>query len=97
MAMECKGALVTDWANHKIFCSLSKRADPEVFTYMIDELNEIAMRQGSSEQVRGVSFRSVDKNGSEIYHTDCMFTLLSSHAVICLEAISSDEDRKKIK
>ena len=44
MAMECKGALVTDWANHKIFCSLSKRADPEVFTYMIAKLNQIARR-----------------------------------------------------
>ena len=44
MAMECKGALVTDWANHKIFCSLSKRADPEVFHYMIAKLNHIARK-----------------------------------------------------
>ena len=38
-ALECKGALVTDWANGKIYCSLSSRADEEVFAYMISELN----------------------------------------------------------
>ena len=36
LALELKGALVTDWENGKIYCSLSKRADEEVFFYLID-------------------------------------------------------------
>ncbi len=44
LSMECKGALVTDWANLKIYCSLSKRANEEVFTYMIAKLNQIARK-----------------------------------------------------
>jgi hypothetical protein len=31
-----------------------------------------------------------------IYHTDCMMTLLSDHAVICAAAITKEEDRKKV-
>ena len=41
-------------------------------------------------------FRSTDSNGDEIYHTDCMMTLLSKHAVVCLEAITNEEERDNL-
>jgi hypothetical protein len=48
LALELKGALVTDWANGKIYCSLSNRASEEVFAYLISKLNKIAKKQGSN-------------------------------------------------
>ena len=96
MALELKGSLVTDWKNGKIYCSLSKRANEEVFFYLIDKLNEIAEKQGSSKRLRGVVFHSVDSNGEEIYHTDCMMTLLSKHAVVCLDAIPDQKEKENL-
>ena len=87
LALELKGALVTDWVSGKIYCSLSGRANEEVFNYLITKLNMISIKQGARERIRGVTFHSYDKDGAEIYHTDCMFTLLSKHAVVCLDAI----------
>ena len=48
---ELKGALVTDWANGKIYCNISQRASKDVFTYLIKQLNEIAKIQGSNKQI----------------------------------------------
>jgi len=61
---------------------------------MIDELNEIASKTGD-RRIRGIKFRGYDRNNETIYHTDCMMTLFSKHAVLCLDAIK-DEDEKEM-
>lgn len=93
--LELKGALVTDWENGKIYCNISDRAHEEVFDYMIDELNTIAAKT-SDKRIKGVKFRAFDSEGENIYHTDCMFTLFSKHAVICLDAIKDKEEYERI-
>lgn len=93
--LELKGALVTDWENGKIYCNISDRAHEEVFDYMIDELNTIASKTGD-RRIKGIKFRSFDKNNEPIYHTDCMMTLFNKHAVVCLDAITDEEDRANI-
>ena len=45
---------------------------------------------------RAVVFKSYDQNGNCIYHTDCMLTLYSHHAVICLDAIRDRRQRQKV-
>jgi len=60
---------------------------------MIAKLNIIAMKQGSHRRLRGVTFHSYDPNGDQIYHTDCMMTLLSRHAVVCLDAVVDEEEK----
>lgn len=67
--LELKGALVTDWENGKIYCNISDRAHEEVFDYLIDELNNIASETGEN-RLRGIKFRSFDRHGESIYHTD---------------------------
>lgn len=79
--LELKGALVTDWENGKIYCNISERANEEVFDYMIGCLNSIASLTGE-RRIRGIKFRAYDKNDESIYHTDCMMTLFSKHAVV---------------
>ncbi len=44
---------------------------------------------------RAVTFTSYDRLGQVIYHTDCMLTLLSDHAVIALTCIKSKKERKR--
>lgn len=68
----------------------------EVFNYLISELNLIAKKQGSTRQLRGVTFQSADAKGDPIYHTDVMMTLLSKHAVVCLDAVTTPEDRARL-
>lgn len=95
-ALELKGSLVTDWVNGKIYCSLSQRADPEVFYYLIAKLNMVRMKQGGKGIIRGVTFHSYDVNGDQIYHTDCMMTLLSGHVVVCLDAIKDEKEKQEL-
>ena len=95
-ALELKGALVTDWVNGKIYCSLSGRAHEEVFNYLITSLNIVALKQGSKKRVRGVTFHATDNEHQEIYHTDCMMTLLSKHAVVCLDAVTDLNEKEHL-
>ena len=93
--LELKGALVTDWENGKIYCNISDRAHEEVFDYMIDVLNTIASKT-SDRRIQGIKFRSFDRNGEPIYHTDCMMTLFNKHAVICLDAILDEKVKSNL-
>jgi hypothetical protein len=93
--LELKGALVTDWENGKIYCNISDRAHEEVFDYMIDCLNTIAAKTGD-RRIKGIKFRGYDANGENIYHTDCMMTLFSKHAVLCVDAIKDEEEKATI-
>lgn len=43
-----------------------------------------------------MTFRSFDKLGQRVYHTDCMMTLLHDHVVISLTAIKDKKDRKRV-
>lgn len=93
--LELKGALVTDWENGKIYCNISDRAHEEVFDYMIDVLNNIASKTGE-RRIKGIKFRANDKDGESIYHTDCMMTLFNKHAVLCVDAITDEEERQYV-
>ena len=43
-----------------------------------------------------VTFTSTTHSGTPIYHTNVMFSILSSHAVVCLESIQDLEEREKL-
>jgi len=90
MALEGKGSVVFDYRNQKLYCTISPRAVKEVIDDLIDQWNKISLRP-----YRSVTFTSYDRKGQVIYHTDCMLTLLSEHAVIALTCISNKKERKK--
>ena len=50
----------------------------------------------SQKPYKAVTFTSYDKKGNIIYHTDCMLTLLSEHAVLCVTTIKDKKERKKV-
>lgn len=43
-----------------------------------------------------MTFKSYDRKGNIIYHTDCMMTLLSDHAVVCVTTIKDKKERKNL-
>jgi hypothetical protein len=58
---------------------------------LIDKWNAISLKP-----YKAVTFTSYDKMGNIIYHTDCMLTLLSEHAVLCVTTIKEKRERKKV-
>lgn len=77
-----------DYRNHKVYCSLSPRADKEVLDDLITQWNTL-----SKNPYKKVTFKSYDRKGENIYHTDCMMTLLHDHAVVCLTTVKSKKER----
>lgn len=66
-----------------------------MFDYLVESLNDIAART-SDKRIKGIKFRAYDEFGDPIYHTDCMMTLFSKHAVLCLDAIRDEEERETV-
>jgi len=91
LALEGKGSLVFDYRNQKIFCSLSQRANKEVVDDLINEWNKISRRP-----YRPVTFSSFDKHDDQIYHTDCMLTLLHDHVVVSLVCIKDENEKSNL-
>lgn len=58
---------------------------------MIEQWNKISV-----VPYKAVTFHSYDRKGNIIYHTDCMMTLLSDHAVICVTTIKDKKERKRV-
>lgn len=50
----------------------------------------------SSVPFRAVTFTAKSRSDSPIYHTNVMLSILSHHAVICLDSIKDEEERKNV-
>jgi hypothetical protein len=58
---------------------------------LLAQWNQLSLRP-----YRAVTFTSYDRKGNVIYHTDCMLTLLHSHAVVCLTTVKDKKERKRL-
>ena len=55
------------------------------------------MNQISKSPYELVLFSAKDINGNEIYHTNVIMSVLAKHIIICIEAISDENERKTIE
>jgi hypothetical protein len=83
--LEGTGSMVLDRANAVAYACLSPRTDERLF-------HEWCERIGFT----GISFRSVDAQGGEIYHTNVMMCVADRYAVICSESIRDSEERRAV-
>lgn len=83
--LEGTGSMLFDRANNIVYACLSPRTDPMV-------LEKYAVLMGSEK----VAFRSVDRHGQEIYHTNVMMALGEDFVVVCLESIPNQEERSAL-
>ncbi|MEA4948388.1 MAG: arginine deiminase-related protein [Petrimonas sp.] len=83
--LEGTGSMIFDRDKRIAYCCRSPRSSEKVLQDFCSRMNFDA-----------VVFDAVDKNGNLIYHTNVMMEVGTQVAVVCLESIKEDEERKKV-
>ncbi len=86
--LEGTGSIVLDRINRKAYAALSDRTDARALEHFCDQLD--------FEPVAFQAFQTVDNQRLTIYHTNVMMSIGSSYAVVCLDCIDSDDERKQV-
>ena len=83
--LEGTGSMILDRENKIAYACLSGRTDTKV-------LETFCLTLG----YKAIWFHAADRNGQEIYHTNVMMCIGDQFAVICLEAVPNEEERKRL-
>lgn len=89
--LEGTGSLIFDVINKKIYVNLSERADENVFNEFLEKFNSI-----SKTPYKGVTYRSCDREGNPVYHTNVVMAILKDHVILCTESIRDEEERARV-
>jgi hypothetical protein len=84
--LEGTGSLVLDRVNRIAYACLSSRTH-------LDALGDFAQRMDYNV----VAFDAVDRDGAPIYHTNVLMNVGEELAVVCEDAIPSDEQREAVR
>ena len=84
--LEGTGSLVLDHKERVAYGCLSPRTDKELFLNWARRMN-----------FADVSFSAFDAAGRAIYHTNVLMCIGDSFAVVCLESVTSDEERSLLR
>ena len=86
--LEGTGSIVLDRINRKAYAALSDRTDARALEHFCDQLD--------FEPVAFQALQTVDNQRLPIYHTNVMISIGSGYAVVCLDCIDSDDERKQV-
>ena len=86
--LEGTGSIVLDRVNRKAYAALSDRTDARALEHFCDQLD--------FELVAFQALQTVDNQRLPIYHTNVMMNIGSGYAVVCLNCIDSDDERKQV-
>ncbi|MCF7568927.1 arginine deiminase-related protein [Sabulilitoribacter arenilitoris] len=86
--LEGTGSVILDRVNRKAYCSLSPRADEDLFIEFCEDFEYTPVIFTANQTVNGK--RKV------IYHTNVMMCLGETFAVICLNSIDNKKERKNV-
>lgn len=84
--LEGTGSLVLDREKQVAFANLSARTDEEALSVF-----------GRTAGYHTVAFRSTDKEGNEIYHTNVIMSVGKKFTVVCLESMSEADQQKVLR
>lgn len=84
--LEGTGSMIFDRPNRLVYACLSPRTDAT----LVDKFNVLM-------GTRSILFRSVDRKGKDIYHTNVMMALGQDFVVICMESIPDEESSKLLR
>ncbi|MCL7988391.1 arginine deiminase-related protein [Sphingobacterium sp. lm-10] len=87
--LESTGVLILDRINATVYCSLSPRANPILVQRFCEDLHYQA--------VVFEAFQQVDGDSLPIYHTNVMMSLGTTFAVICIDSITDEAQRKVVQ
>jgi hypothetical protein len=83
--LEGTGSLVLDKENHLLYAALSPRTSIKLVEKVARILN-----------YKPIVFHSVDENNYPIYHTNVILSITHNYAIICLDSIKSELQKKAI-
>lgn len=86
--LEGTGSMILDRVNQKAYCSLSPRADEELFIEFCEDME--------FTPVIFTAYQDVDGKRKPIYHTNVMMCLAEEFAVICLDTIDDKTEKKNV-
>jgi hypothetical protein len=84
--MESTGSMVFDKVNNIGFVARSQRSSEHLKAVIESELG-----------VRLCFFDALDRNDKAIYHTNVMMSVAQDYAIVCLESIKNEAERKQIE
>lgn len=83
--LEGTGSMVLDRENKIAYACISRRTNKKVLDVFCKTMNYTAC-----------SFKANDENGNPIYHTNVMMCIADKFAVICLDSITDEEEKKQV-
>jgi hypothetical protein len=83
--LEGTGSMVLDRENKIAYACLSPRTDKTILQEFCDKMKYTA-----------VSFSATDAGNQPIYHTNVMMCVADDYAVICLDSIKNETERKEV-
>ena len=86
--LEGTGSLLLDRVNSKAYCALSPRADEDLFIEFCEDFEYTPIIFTANQTVEGKRLA--------IYHTNVMMCLAENFAVICLDTIDDQKERKNV-
>lgn len=86
--LEGTGSMILDRVNKKAYCSLSPRADEDLFIEFCEDME--------FTPVIFTAYQDVDGKRKPIYHTNVMMCLAENFAVICLDSIDDPKEKKNV-
>ena len=86
--LEGTGSLVLDRVNRKAYCTLSARADEDLFIEFCEDFEYTP--------VPFVSYQTVNAKRLPIYHTNIIMCLGEAFSVICLDSIDDKKEKKNV-
>lgn len=84
--LEGTGSLVLDHENRIAYACLSPRTNEDALNIWAEKMN-----------FEVTSFAAFDSNGQAIYHTNVMMCVGDTFAVVCLESVADDSQRKTLR
>jgi len=85
LALEGTGSMILDRENRIVYACLSSRTSIQLLS-----------KFGILMNYKPVYFHSTDSKGLPIYHTNVMMALGEELAIVCLESIADDDERKAL-
>lgn len=86
--LEGTGSMVLDRENRYAYCALSDRANEDLFIEFCEDFEYHPVMFAATHAVKG-ALRLV-------YHTNVMMCIADRYAVVCLESIKNNKERKKV-
>ncbi|MDE3236766.1 MAG: amidinotransferase [Bacteroidota bacterium] len=84
--LEGTGSMVLDRHSHIAYACLSQRTDKQV-------LNEWCEKN----KYQAIGFHANDTSGNPIYHTNVMMCVADEYAIVCMESISDEAEKKVVE